>query len=135
MSGHALSEHTADLVLEAWGEGFDGAVSAALPGLAEAVLGEAPSPREPAAWHPVVSVAPEAELAAVEILNEALYRLVHHGELPVAYRGGPGGGELGTAPLPEGLRPVREVKAVTYAEPRCGPAGGGRWELRVTLDL
>ena len=135
MRGHALLEHTADVVLEAWGGSFEDVVTAALAGLAEAALGEVPRQRSPAAWRPVVPSSEDPVLAAVELLNEALFLLTVRGELPVAYRGGPGGGELGTAPCPPAARPVREIKAVTYADPRCAPEAGGTWRLRVTLDL
>ncbi len=129
---YRLAEHTADVRLVAEGADFASVATAMLHGLAEVALG---TPlRRPAqltvTWRPS---SPEPALALVELLNEAIYQREVHGRTAVSFTGDETGGALGLVEV--SAEPVREVKAATYSDARCGAGPGGLWRAEVTLDL
>lgn len=132
---YTLLEHTADLRLRAEGGSRAEVVGAMLRGLSVVQFGRELA-AEPTRW--VAWSAPEgypAPLALVELLSEALSSGAAAGEAAVAFEGDLALGRLGYAPVPAGLEPVREVKAVTYNDARFQERPDGTWLAEVTLDL
>ncbi len=130
-----LVEHGGDLGLRGWGATAGEAASQLLLALWAAMYGEEPPP-PPSRWDPWKAPADlPLPMATVELLSEALYRASVMGEAVVALDGDPRGARLGLAPIPDGLQPVQEVKAVTYNDPRFERLPDGSWLGRLTLDL
>ncbi|NOZ93486.1 MAG: archease [Acidobacteria bacterium] len=134
-TGFELLDHGGDLRLRGRGRTAGEAAAGVLRALWAAMFGQAPAPG-PERWEPWRAPASlPGAMALVELVSEALYRAVVTGEAVVALDGEPGEGRVGLAALPGGLRPSREVKAVTYNEPRLQRLPGGSWVAEVTVDL
>ncbi len=134
-TGFELLDHGGDLRLRGKGRTAGEAAGSVLRALWMAMFGPAPIPG-PERWEPwraPASLPPP--MALVELVSDALYRAAVTGEAAVAFDGEPGQGRVGLAALPDGLLPGREVKAVTYNEPRLQRLPGGGWVAEVTVDL
>lgn len=136
-AGYRLLPHTADVIVEAWGEDRDACFEQAVAGLVGvfASTGDTPAGRE----HTVRLDGDDPEDLLVELLDEVLFLLDARAEVvaTAAVRTHPGGLEATF-----GLVPVAEVdvvgavpKAVTYHRLSVGPVEGGGWRSRVTVDV
>ncbi len=132
---YTLVEHTADLRLRGEGNHPAEVVAAMLAGLTTVLFGReiAARPTRWVSWRPPEGLPPP--LALVELLQEALYAAATGGEVAVAFEGELSSGRLGFVPLPGGVEPIREVKAVTYNDARFERLPAGTWAGEVTLDL
>lgn len=136
-SGHRLVDHAGDCVIEAWGPTAAACASEALGALVEsfAVPTEAP-----ATSTRLVSTGPGGpEAALVALLEEVLYDLEVHGEVPVRValaedEDGGMSGEMDLVPA-TAMRVVGPVpKAISYHDLEMSREDGG-WRCHVLVDL
>lgn len=136
-SGHRLVNHAGDCVIEAWGPTAASCASEALGALVESFA----IPREaPATSMRLVSTGPGGpEAALVALLEEVIYDLEVHGEVPVRValaedRDGGMSGEMDLVPA-TAMRLVGPVpKAITYHGLEMSEADGA-WRCHVLVDL
>lgn len=142
MAGFTLREHTADVAVEARGEGLGATFAAVADGLAAAMCDDWPAADDPDGGERydlrIESESPEAAL--YDYLDQLIYERDVKGVLPVdneasvddagdewvvdaSYRG-----------VPLSAVTAREVKAVTYSEMRVDAVDGG-WEAYVVFDV
>ncbi|GAA1949798.1 archease [Catenulispora subtropica] len=135
--GHQLLPHTADLIVQAWGETFQACVEEAILGLVTsfaevdaAAIGDAAVNVIPAAAH-------EEQLLLA--LEEVVYLLDVRGDVPATTRvvGTPDGGlavELGLVPLAAARVVGPAPKAITRHGMRL-QREHGIWQVAVTVDV
>jgi len=134
-AGFELLEHGGDLRLRGWGGTVGEAARQLLLALWSSLYGEGGRP-QPSRWE--VWEVPEdlpLQIVLVELLSEALFRATVDGVALASVDGDLRRARLGLAPIPQELVPVREVKAVTYNDPRLERLAGGDWIAEVTVDL
>ncbi|CAL9460458.1 archease [Streptomyces sp. enrichment culture] len=135
--GHRTVPHTADLRIEAWGASREQC-------LGEAVLGLVESFADVSAAHADavrrVRLAQESdEDLLADLLDEVVYRLDAHGEVPVDVEVEATDEELdvrlAVAPLARVPVTGSVPKAVSWHELRMGPDPYGWWSCAVTVDV
>ncbi|MGW0815542.1 archease [Streptomyces viridiviolaceus] len=135
-SGHRLVSHTADVRIEAWGASRERC-------LAEAVLGMVGCFADVSAARPTAvervrfAEAGDDELLAA-LLDEVVYRLEVHGQVPVDVETDEAGGGLEVRLAVAALADVEIVgaapKGVSWHQLRIGPDAYG-WSCAVTVDV
>lgn len=141
--GHAVREHTADVVIEAWGPTRAACLEEALAALAETYsepdadvdAGAAPAPHR-LRWH---HDGVDGEDLLADLLDDAIARLDCDGLVTVAghLTDGPDGsvtGELLVVPLEAREVTGASPKGVSRSDLRLGPDDGG-WSARAIIDV
>ncbi|MFE6281165.1 archease [Streptomyces sp. NPDC057877] len=136
VSGHRALPHTADLRIEAWGASREGCLVEAVRGMVECFADVAGA--RPAAVRRVRLAGDGDEELLAGLLDEVIFRMEVHGQVPVdvaAAEGGAGAVEVRLAVA--GLSDVEITgavpKAVSWHELRMGPDAYG-WSCGVTID-
>lgn len=148
-TGHRTAAHTADLRIESWAPTREECMTQSALGLVDSFADIAGArPRRDAGVR--LSAASDADLLAA-ILEEIIYRLDAHGEIPVTVTVRPE--RIGRADdrRADGAEPVvlelglaglvgigitgAVPKAVSLYELRCAPDESGQWFSSVTVDV
>lgn len=135
---YRLLEHTADMGIEAWAATLDALFVCAAQGLQEILFGR-PCSAEPRQQQELEVEAGDREELLVAWLGEILFMVEQRGFCPALFhiekidRQRLRGSVVGEYQR-EGLRPLREVKAVTYHRLSVRRQDGG-WQARIYLDL
>lgn len=134
--GHRTVPHTADVRIEAWGPSREQCLAEAVRGLVECFAD--PSRATAEATRAVrVTEHGDAEVLAA-LLEEVVFRLEVHGEVPVDVEAVSSGGALDVRLSVAGLDAVPVTgappKAVSWNELRLAPDAHG-WSCAVTVDV
>lgn len=135
--GHQLLPHTADLIVEAWGETFQACVEEATRGLVASFAELDAAAVEQSTCYAIPAAAREEQLLLT--LEEVVYLLDVRGAVPVTVRvaGTPDGGltiELGLAAVAAARVVGPAPKAITRHGLRL-TAQDGSWHVTVTVDV
>jgi SHS2 domain-containing protein len=135
-SGHRAAPHTADVRIEAWGASAEQCMAEAVLGLVECFADVSGARATGVAQVRLVEGTHEDLLAA--LLDEVIFRLEVHGEVPVDVEVEAVGGGLGVRLAVADVADVEITgavpKAVSLHELRLSPGPQG-WSCAVTVDV
>ena len=136
--GHRSVPHTADLRIEAWGPTREDCIAEAVRGLVESFADVRASRYQRACERHLVSDS-EADLVAAA-LDEVIYRLDAHGEIPASVevsRTADGGIDLKLLTVRANAAQLvgAAPKAASLSGLTCSADGAGRWSCAVTIDV
>ena len=136
--GHRTVPHTADLRIEAWGPTREDCITEAVRGLVESFADVRASGCQRTAERHLVAGS-DADLVAAA-LDEVIYRLDAHGEIPAAVevsRARDGGIDLKLHTVPANAAQIigAAPKAASMSGLTCAANPAGRWSCAVTVDV
>ncbi|MGW0545816.1 archease [Streptomyces altiplanensis] len=135
-SGHRAVPHTADLRVEAWGASREQCLVEAVLGMVES-FADLSGVRASAVRQVRVAEGSDDDLLA-SLLDEVVFRLEVHGEVPVDVEAEPVDGGLDVRMAVTDVRSVPIIgavpKAVSWNELHLAPAPCG-WSCAVTVDV